>query len=97
MWAMTMPGNRTFPVLFSMCVPYGGRVQALPQTAAGVLEPGKVYEVSIDVRGDDTPNQVRNYAARFCLARQRTGGVALQHIDTNASDGRNGIGCVAAK
>jgi hypothetical protein len=97
MWSMTMPPNRTFPVLFSMCVPYGGRVQALPQTAAGMLEPGKVYEVSIDVRGDDTPNQVRSYGARFCLARQRAGGVAIQYFGASANDAHNAIGCVAAK
>ena len=97
MWSMTMPGRRTFPVLFSMCVPYGGRVQALPQTAAVMLDPGKVYEVNIDVRGDDTPNQVRSYAARFCLAKQRDGGVVVQHIGATATDGGNGIGCVAAR
>jgi hypothetical protein len=48
MWAMALPPERSFAVLHSMCVPYAGRVPALPQTAAATLEAGKVYEVSIE-------------------------------------------------
>lgn len=97
MWAMKMPGQRTFPVLFSMCVPYGGRVPSLPQTVATVLEAGKIYEVFIDVRGNDTPGQVRSYGARFCLARQRDGSLAVHHVGAGASDGRNAHECMASK
>jgi hypothetical protein len=97
MWAMTMPANRTFPVLFSMCVPYGGRVQSLPQTAAATLEPGKVYEVYIDVRASDTPDQPRGYGARFCLAKQRDGSVVVHHIGAGAHEGRHLYGCAVPK
>jgi hypothetical protein len=79
MWVMSMPPDRTFPVLFSMCVPYGGRVQSLPQTVSTTLQQGKLYEVSIDVRPGGTPGLPRSYAARFCLAKQRDGSVALRH------------------
>ena len=97
MWTMAMPAHRTFPVLFSMCVPYGGRVQSLPQTSATALETGKIYEVYIDVRDGDAPNQPRAYAARFCLARQRDGSVTVHHIGAGAHDWRNVHGCVAPK
>jgi hypothetical protein len=97
MWTMSMPPSRTFPVLFSMCVPYGGRVQSLPQTAAVALETGKVYEVLLDVRASDAPNQPRGYGARFCLAKQRDGSVIVHHIAPGAHEGRNLYGCVAPK
>lgn len=97
MWTMSMPPSRTFPVLFSMCVPYGGRVQSLPQTAAVTLETGKVYEVLIDVRAVDAPNQPRGYGARFCLARQRDGSVIVHHIDPGAHEGRHLYGCIVPK
>ena len=45
MWSMAMPAERTFPLLFSMCVPYAGRVASLPQRRAEALETGRVYEV----------------------------------------------------
>jgi hypothetical protein len=97
MWGMTMPAQRTFPLLFSMCVPYGGRVPSLPQTVATMLETGKMYEVLIDVRSDDTPNQTRIYAARFCLAKQRDGSVAVHHVGSNANDWRNAQACTGSK
>jgi hypothetical protein len=97
MWMMSMPPNRTFPVLFSMCVPYGGRVQSLPQSVATVLETGKVYEVYIDVRAGETPNQPRTYGARFCLAKQRDGSVVVHQIGPGAHEGRNQYGCVTPK
>jgi hypothetical protein len=97
MWTMSMPPSRTFPVLFSMCIPYAGRVQSLPQTAAATLETGKVYEVVIDVRAGDTPNRPRGYGARFCLAKQRDGSVTVHHIGAGAHEGRNAYGCVVPK
>jgi hypothetical protein len=97
MWTMSMPPNRTFPVLFSMCIPYAGRVQSLPQTAAATLKTGRVYEVYIDVRGGGKPNQPRGYGARFCLAKQAGGGVVVRHIDPGAQEGRNLYGCIVPK
>ena len=72
-WSMAMPAARTFPLMFSMCIPYAGRVAALPQENAELLEAGKLYEVTIEVRPGDAPGQPRQYAARFCLARQADG------------------------
>ena len=100
MWTMSMPPTRTFPVLFSMCIPYAGRVQALPQTKAAMLEAGKVYEVVIDVRGGQSPatrNRPRGYGARFCLAKQRDGTVIVHHIGVDAQEGRNLYGCMVQK
>jgi hypothetical protein len=92
MWKMSMPRGRTFPVMFSMCIPYAGRVQSLPQTRAAELEAGKVYEVMIEVRGG-----AASYGARFCLVRQRNGGVAVRPIAPGLREGRDLYGCVASK
>lgn len=97
MWAMAMPPTRTFPVLFSMCIPYAGRVQSLPQTKAAKLETGRVYEVYIDVRGGSGPNRPRGYGARFCMAKQRDGSVIVHPIGAGAQEGRHWYGCVAPK
>lgn len=97
MWTMSMPPTRTFPVLFSMCIPYAGRVQSLPQTKAAMLQAGKVYEVVIDVRGGKVANRPRGYGARFCLAKQRDGTMLVHHIGTGAPEGRNLYGCIAPK
>ncbi|MDB5933897.1 MAG: hypothetical protein JWQ01_1241 [Massilia sp.] len=97
MWAMAMPPDRTFPVLFSMCIPYAGRVQALPQTKAAVLQTGRVYEVYIDVRPGGGPSQPRGYGARFCLAKQRDGSVMVRHIGADAHEGHNLYGCAAPR
>jgi hypothetical protein len=53
MWLMEMPAGRSFPLMFSMCVPYAGRVAALPQRPADALAPGRLYEVLITVRAED--------------------------------------------
>jgi hypothetical protein len=100
MWTMSMPPTRTFQVLFSMCIPYAGRVQSLPQTKAAMLEAGKVYEVVIDVRGakgPQSPSRPRGYGARFCLAKQRDGTMLVRHIGAGAQEGRNLYGCAAPK
>ena len=98
MWAMSMPANRTFPVSFSMCIPYAGRVQALPQTAAATLAPGQVYDVAIAVRaGGDTPNRPRSYVARFCLAKQGDGSVVVRQVDAGAHARRTPYGCVVPR
>jgi hypothetical protein len=97
MWSMAMPPDRTFPVMFSMCIPYAGRVQALPQTKAATLQAGKVYEVYIEVRPGGAPNQPRGDGARFCLATQPDGSVAVRHIGADMHEGRNLYGCAAVK
>lgn len=97
MWAMAMPPDRTFPVLFSMCVPYGGRVQSLPQTASTPLQPGTVYEVSIDARPGGAPGLPRSYGARFCVVKRRGGGVVVHHIAPGTPEGRHGAGCGMAE
>lgn len=97
MWSMAMPADRTFPVLFSMCVPYGGRVQSLPQTESATLQMGKLYEVSIDVKRDGNPRQPLSYGTRFCLAKQHDGSVVVRHIESDAPEGRNLYGCLSPK
>lgn len=77
-WRMAMPATRTFPVAFAMCVPYGGRIPALPQTPAAPLQEGEPYTVVIDTRPGKNGARPLRYQARFCLARQGAGFVAQQ-------------------
>jgi hypothetical protein len=93
MWRMAMPAERTFPVTFSMCVPYAGRVQALPQTPAGELEAGKIYYVRIDARRGKGQGQAPAYEARFCLDRQHDGTLLVHHIGRNDPAGRRADAC----
>jgi len=67
MWKMAMPRERTFPVTYSMCIPYAGRVQALPQTPAVALETGRLYQVLIEARKAKSTSSPLRYLARFCL------------------------------
>lgn len=76
-WSMAMPAGRGFPLMYSMCVPYGGRIKWLPQQSAELLDVGRLYEVVIGVRASDT-GQARLLSARFCLVRQADGGNALR-------------------
>lgn len=94
MWSMAMPPERTFPLMFSMCVPYAGRTPSLPQRDAELLEPGKLYEVAIAVRAGDSPDQPRSYAARFCLARQPDGSNIVRML---AAGARSAAPCGAAQ
>jgi hypothetical protein len=93
LWRMAMPPNRTFPVSFNMCVPYGGRVQALPQTPAAALAPGHVYRVRIEARGARA-RLPGAYEARFCLARQHDGTLLVHHIGVDDHEGRRLYGCL---
>lgn len=93
LWRMAMPRERTFPVSFSMCIPYGGRVQALPQTPAAKLEAGRVYRVRIEARGA-RGGLSGVYEARFCLARQHDGSVLVHHIGMGDHEGRHLYGCL---
>lgn len=94
LWKMSMPSERSFPLSFSMCVPYGGRVPSLPRTQAAELEPGKVYYLRIDARparGKATPLA---YEARFCLARQRDGSAVVHQILPGDREGAHLFGCL---
>jgi len=97
MWRMTMPRERTFPVANSMCIPYAGRVPALPQAPALPLESGKVYTVQIDARPGKGAAMPLRYQARFCLARRPDGGTVVRHIGTNDQPGRFMYGCLASR
>ncbi|MFL6660192.1 MAG: hypothetical protein ACJ8GW_19055 [Massilia sp.] len=66
-WSMAMPGTRSFPMSFRMCIPYAGRVPVLPQTPAAPLVSGRPYEVMIAVRAAPAPGAPRSYRARFCV------------------------------
>lgn len=83
LWRMAMPRERTFALAFSMCVPYGGRVPALPQTAAAPLANGAVYTVQLDTRPGRNAGAPLRYTARFCLTRRANGATAVQHIEAN--------------
>lgn len=96
-WAMAMPPNRTFSVMSSMCVPYGGGVRSLPHTVAATLQPGKVYEVLIDVRRDGEHDWPLSYNARFCLAKLRNGGTAVRLAGTAALEDPKEDGCGVSK
>lgn len=93
LWRMAMPRERTFPLAASMCIPYGGRVQALPQTPAAPLEKGVVYSVRLDTRAGGRSAAPLRYAARFCLERRRDGKPAVHQINANDQPGQNLYGC----
>ena len=78
MWRMNMPGPRTFPVSFRMCVPYAGRLPVLPQTPAAQLLPGRVYEVAIEARGPFGQGAPHIYRARFCVAEPGKGVIGVR-------------------
>ena len=80
MWRMTMPKERTFPLTFGMCVPYGGRVAALPRTEAAELVPGRIYSLRIEARSTAPRAVPLAYEARFCLARRPDGSAAVHQI-----------------
>ncbi len=77
-WTMAMPRERTFPVSFRMCVPYAGRLPVLPQTPAASLQPGRLYEVTIETRAPFAPNAPRSYRARFCMQKSAPGGAVAR-------------------
>ena len=71
LWHMAMPRDRTFPVSFSMCIPYGGRVTALPQTPAAELGEGTRYSVQLEARPGKSPVMPLHYQTSFCLHPKR--------------------------
>jgi hypothetical protein len=84
LWRMVMPGERTFPVSFNMCIPYGGRVPALPQSTAAVLQEGTAYSVLIEARPGRNPAMPLRYQARFCLAPGTGGRMRVQQLGAGA-------------
>jgi hypothetical protein len=70
-WEMALPSGRSFALTHSICIPYAGRVTALPQTPAAALAPGRVYRVTLAVRNWDRPKAPRAYTAHFCLVGPR--------------------------
>lgn len=95
LWKATMPGERTFPLGFSHCLPYGGGMASLPRTDAGKLEPGRVYYLRIDARPGGQGRTASRYEARFCLARQRDGSAIVHQIWDGDRAGRRLFGCLA--
>lgn len=92
-WSMAMPRDRTFPVSFLMCIPYGGRLPVLPQTPAAALQPYKVYEAVIEVRGKRPGGAPRNYRARFCLVPQGGGPARIRRATVSGPEGRQRYDC----
>ena len=94
LWKMSMPPGRGFPLSFSMCVPYGGRVASLPQSEALELEAGRIYYLHIEARPPKGRATPPSYEARFCLARQRDGSVIVHQIWNGDREGRRLYGCL---
>ncbi|WP_036169284.1 hypothetical protein [Massilia sp. 9096] len=93
LWTMRMPPGRSFPLSFSMCVPYGGRVAALPRSASAALEAGRVYTLHIDAR-PRSHAAAPSYEARFCLARQRDGSLLVHQIVSSDRESHRLYGCL---
>ena len=94
LWKMTMPPDRTFPLRFSMCVPYGGQVASLPRTRAATLEPGKVYYLRIEARPGKLRGAAQAYEARFCLAKQGDGSAVVHQIWEGERPGKRLFACL---
>jgi hypothetical protein len=80
-WEMSLPGGRSFALTHTICIPYAGRVTALPQTPAAVLAPGRIYRVTLAVRNWDRPKAPRAYTAHFCLVGP---GRAVRQVEERA-------------
>jgi hypothetical protein len=96
MWKMSMPPERTFPLGFAMCVPYGGQVASLPHTPAAELQTGKVYSLRIDARPGKVRGAAQAYEARFCLVKQNGGSAAVHQIRDGERPGKHLFGCLPA-
>jgi len=92
-WKMAMPKERTFPLSFAMCVPYGGRAAPLPRTTPARLEPGHVYSLRIEARPGNG-RAASSYEGRFCLARQHDGSAVVHQIWTGDREGPRLYGCL---
>jgi len=86
MWQMALPGDRSFALTHAICIPYAGRVPALPQTPAVALVAGRVYRVELAVHNAGNPKAPTAYTVDFCLAgkasvpRQLGGGASCPSV-----------------
>ena len=96
LWKMSMPPERTFPLGFAMCVPYGGQVASLPHTPAAALQTGKVYYLRMEARPGKARGAAQVYEARFCLVKQREGSEAVHQISGGERPGKHLFGCLPA-
>jgi hypothetical protein len=92
-WKMSMPKERTFPLTFGMCVPYGGRVASLPRTSPAPLVQGRIYSLRIEARAGNG-RAASAYEARFCIARQRDGSAVVHQIWNGDREGSRLYGCL---
>lgn len=81
-WQMALPSGRSFPLVHTICIPYAGRVNALPQTPAATLVAERIYRVELAVRNWDRPKAPRAYTAHFCLVGKEE---AVRQLDEGAS------------
>lgn len=94
LWSMAMPGARTFPVSFWMCIPYAGRLPVLPQMPAAALQPGKPYDVTIEVRAPSQAGAPHTYRARFCMLGPGPDRLRVQLLGAGALDARARRSCL---
>jgi hypothetical protein len=81
-WRMALPSGRSFALTRSICIPYAGRVNALPQTPAATLVTGRIYQVVLAVRNWERPKAPRVYIAHFCLVGKTE---AVRQLDDGES------------
>jgi hypothetical protein len=87
LWRMAMPGERTFPLSASMCIPYGGRVSALPQTPAASLKEGETYTTEVKARPGRSATTPLRYTARFRLGRRPDGSTTVHQLGEDERSG----------
>jgi hypothetical protein len=87
LWRMAMSGKRTFPLSATMCIPYGGRVPALPQTPATSLEEGKTYTMELKALPGRSATTPLRYAARFRLGRRPDGSTTVHQLGEDERSG----------
>lgn len=80
-WQMALPSGRSFALTHAVCIPYAGRVNALPQTPAVILVEGRVYRATLAVRNWERPRAPRAYTAQFCIAGKTQ---AVYQLDAQA-------------
>lgn len=93
LWSMAMPKAHTFAVSFRMCIPYAGRLPVLPQTPAAPLQPGRPYEVSIEVRTPQQAGAPHSYRARFCLVARDRGELHVRDLGAGNLDSKSRRAC----
>ena len=94
LWTMRMPPGRSFALDAAMCVPYGGRVAALPRSEAAPLQAGRVYFLHIDAKATGGRAPPASYEGRFCLLRQADGSNLVHQIAAGKREGKRLFGCL---